>query len=76
MDVNIESKESKGILGTISGFLFEIIGLIANSESTLQRIRQLSEDWVYLALLGTIMSLLALLMDFITENMSKCRNFF
>lgn len=45
----------------------------ANSESTLQRIRQISEDWVYLALLGTIMSLLALFMDFITEYMTKCR---
>ncbi|GMR35974.1 hypothetical protein PMAYCL1PPCAC_06169, partial [Pristionchus mayeri] len=39
--------------------------------ASLNRARYLTEDWVYLLLLGSIMSVVALTMDFITERTNK-----
>ncbi|KAF8361016.1 clh-3 [Pristionchus pacificus] len=47
------------------------VGGFTAFRASLNRARYLSEDWVYLLLLGSIMSLLALFMDFITENTNK-----
>ncbi|GMT14339.1 hypothetical protein PFISCL1PPCAC_5636 [Pristionchus fissidentatus] len=46
-------------------------GRVGGFRASLNRARYLTEDWVYLLLLGSIMSILALIMDFITENTNK-----